>query len=372
MSHNQGARPKDQPGADKTLKPATRQQANASNKQNQNLNQSAKTPDQKKPGSSSGASGASASLPTKFDSSKAKPAVTPNKPDESTSNKRALSSPFDDSELNPMKKKIPENSHDSSYIVEEAIPEYETMDQSTYDTSTPTFHLAETDLQKIAIIVKLAIQEEVTESMRTMVKSEIKTSCEPLESEIKTLKTKVSTLEDDKSDLVNQVEDLLNRVDKLELERDTAEQYSRRNCVRISGIPVKTNEDTDGIILDMAAAMGSAISPPDIDRSHRIGNQRKDKTKDLIVKFATYRARDRFIRRRSSLKDIGAYDNVFINEDLTKQRSELLFNARKLQKDDNSRVSQAWSWDGRIFVKDSDDECHLISKKSDLDQLNVE
>ena len=106
MSHNQGARPKDQPGADKTLKPATRQQANASNKQNQNLNQSAKTPDQINPGSSSGASGASASLPTKFDSSKAKPAVTPNKPDESTSNKRALSSPFDDSELNPMKKKF--------------------------------------------------------------------------------------------------------------------------------------------------------------------------------------------------------------------------------------------------------------------------
>ena len=151
MSHNQGARPKDRPGADKTLKPATRQQANASNKQNQ-------SPDKKKPSSSSGASGASASLPTKFDSSKAKPAVTPNKPDESTSKKRALSSPFDDSELNPMKKKIPENSHDSSYIVEEAVPEHETMDQSTYDTSTPTFHLAETDLQKIAIIVKLAIQ----------------------------------------------------------------------------------------------------------------------------------------------------------------------------------------------------------------------
>ena len=180
----------------------------------------------------------------------------------------------------------------------------------------------------------------------------------------------MSALENDKTELVSQVDDLTNRVAKLELERDAAEQYSRRNCVRISGIRIKPNEDTDKIILDMAAAMGSDISPADLDRSHRVGKQRKDKSKDIIVKFATYRARDRFIRQRTSLKTIVEYDNVFINEDLTKQRNELLFKARKLIKDTNSRVSQTWSWDGRIFVKDSDDECHLITAESDLDQFN--
>ena len=133
----------------------------------------------------------------------------------------------------------------------------------------------------------------------------------------------------------------------------------------------KSNQDTDEIVLEMAAAIGSGISPPYIDRSHRIGNLHKDKSKDLIVKFATYRARNRFIRGRHNLKDIDKYDNVYINEDLTKQRSELLFKARKLQKDKDSHVSQAWSWDGRIFVKDVDDECQLISDERDLEQFSA-
>ena len=49
------------------------------------------------------------------------------------------------------------------------------MDLTLHESPTPTFHLAESDLQNIAIIVKLAIQEEVTETIRTMVKTEVKT-----------------------------------------------------------------------------------------------------------------------------------------------------------------------------------------------------
>ena len=164
-----------------------------------------------------------------------------------------------------------------------------------------------------------------------MVKKEVKTANQPLETEITNLQSKVSTLETDKTELTQQVNNLSKRVNMLELERDKAKQYSRRNCVRISGIPVKDKEDTDEIVLEMAAEIGSGISPPDIDLSHRIGNLHKDKPKDFIARFTTYRAHNRFIRARRNLKDIDKYDNVYINEDLTKQRSELLFKARKLQ-----------------------------------------
>ena len=91
---------------------STRQQTNAANKSTQNV--AAKTPDRPKPGTSSGSS---ASIFPKSDSSRAKPTSTPNKQDDSSGNKRPLSSPFDESGLNPMKKKIPENV-DSSFITE--------------------------------------------------------------------------------------------------------------------------------------------------------------------------------------------------------------------------------------------------------------
>ena len=68
----------------------------------------------------------------------------------------------------------------------------------------------------------MAIQEEITDTIRTLVKSEVVTSCKSLDTDIKHLQTRVSTLENDKTELVSQVDDLTNRVAKLELERDAA------------------------------------------------------------------------------------------------------------------------------------------------------
>ena len=62
-------------------------------------------------------------------------------------------------------------------------------------------------------------------------------------------------------------------------------------------------EDTDDVILSIAAEINCDIALADIDRSHRI-NQPPIWTSPnaIIVKFATYRARDKFYKNRSSLK----------------------------------------------------------------------
>ncbi|KAF0303428.1 hypothetical protein FJT64_024589 [Amphibalanus amphitrite] len=49
------------------------------------------------------------------------------------------------------------------------------------------------------------------------------------------------------------------------------EQYSRRLCVNITGVPEMTGESTDQIVTDLAKMAGVAVTPSDIDRSHRIG-----------------------------------------------------------------------------------------------------
>ncbi|WAR07752.1 hypothetical protein MAR_017710 [Mya arenaria] len=86
-------------------------------------------------------------------------------------------------------------------------------------------------------------------------------------------------------------------------------------------------EDTDDYVLTFCAKLGVSMDKCDIDRSHRTGKQNKG-PRDIMVKFATYRALERLYKSRALAKDKG-YKNIFVNEDLTRERSRLLFLARQ-------------------------------------------
>ncbi|KAJ8301926.1 hypothetical protein KUTeg_020913 [Tegillarca granosa] len=58
--------------------------------------------------------------------------------------------------------------------------------------------------------------------------------------------------------------------DNLRINIDDLEQYSRRNAIRISGIPENSgSENTDDIVKKVVSDMGISINDEDIDRSHR-------------------------------------------------------------------------------------------------------
>ena len=88
----------------------------------------------------------------------------------------------------------------------------------------------------------------------------------------------------------------------LEKAVDQGEQYSRRNCLRITGVPEEATENTDEIVLKLAFDLGTDIRLSDIDRSHRFGriDSARARPRDIIVKFAT---RQKLYKVRSSLKD---------------------------------------------------------------------
>ena len=174
---------------------------------------------------------------------------------------------------------------------------------------------------------------------------------------------------------------LRKRVITLENQVDASEQYSRRNLLRISGVPefisahsasiadplTAPREDTDSFVLQMCEDLGVDMSLSEIDRSHRVGNGKK-KPRDILVKFATYRSRNRLYKSRSKAKDNAKYTKVYVNEDLTKERSRLLYEARKLVKDE--KFVGAWSYDGTILVKLPDDPLlHRVNTAEDLSKL---
>ena len=175
------------------------------------------------------------------------------------------------------------------------------------------------------------------------------TSHAPIAFEISLLQDRITSLEKSNKDLQDTYVSLTTRVAVLEAQADQAEQYSRRNCLCISGIPETPDENTDNIVQAIANDIVSDIRLQDIDRSHRIGNPKKKRStqREIIVKFSTYRARANFHKQRTLMKERG-HEGEFINKDLTRKRSEYLFEARKLFK--SKKLKGAWSSDGTILA----------------------
>lgn len=238
----------------------------------------------------------------------------------------------------------------------------QSLDPSVSDTGfMPHLTIPPSEMVKLSQMLKDTFRGEIVDLVGSVV-----------DGVLKGLREQMSSLEATNSNLLQENEALTTRVATLEKQVEQGEQYSRRNNLRISGMKEDTGsaENTDDMLMKIASDIGSGIQLVDVDRSHRVGDPRKARSRprEIIVKFATYRSRQNFYKRRTSLKDNG-YEGVFVNEDLTKFRSNLLYEARKLYKSEH--LKGAWSADGNILVKDNTDDIHRITGVSDLDKFNA-
>ena len=169
------------------------------------------------------------------------------------------------------------------------------------------------------------------------------------------------------------------RIDELTTEADGLEQYTRRNSARISGIAETDNEDVTAKVIDVInndLELDPPLSLSEVDRVHRVGKP-KTKTQSkspgatpstppaprpVLIKFATYRSRKRVMDLRSKLKR--SNHGLFINEDLTRKRSELLYKARQLKR--AHRIKGAWTADGKILILDTNSKVVVITSENDL------
>lgn len=196
-----------------------------------------------------------------------------------------------------------------------------------------------------------------------------------LEAAIETMKQVITEKDATISQLTDQLKekdeaitDLKKELAGVHVRCEELEQYSRRNSVRVQGIPEEDREDAIHKALELANGKLN-LNPPllssDIDRAHRVGSPRTDgRPRSLLIKFATYQQRFRLMKNRYLLKNTP----VFINEDLTRYRSKLLYEARALKR--AGKINELWTFDGRIHVKIGDDR-HHITCYQDLRDLNL-
>ena len=184
------------------------------------------------------------------------------------------------------------------------------------------------------------------------------------------LQSRISDLEDENASLRDHVAVLEQRVEQLELAEERSSQYSRRNCLRVSGIVEKGGEQIDDVVAGLIKDLDVDVHVNEIDRAHRLGRQASDSGKkrprDIIIKFATYRARQKLYKRRTQLRRSDKYKGTFINEELTRKRSELFYNARQLVKD--KHFGKSWTSDGIVFIEDLQGRIHKCETQKDLDK----
>lgn len=151
------------------------------------------------------------------------------------------------------------------------------------------------------------------------------------------------------------IEDLQGNLDELE-------QYSRKNSLEFHGIPEDVGIPTDEVVCKVAQAVGVEMDPEKIEISHRL--YRKKGIKPVIAKFANYKDKAKCYKARIRLKDVNlstifpsysgtslADQRVFINENLTGYRSEMMKIAIEKRRDE--KILSTWSLDGKIFIKTS-------------------
>ena len=157
---------------------------------------------------------------------------------------------------------------------------------------------------------------------------------------------------------------------------DDLEQYGRRECVEIRGIPVPSDpksEDTNAVVKSVGDLMGISVTDNDISVSHRMPQSKRYKGKQrgppaIIAKFTRRVTKDKFYGARSNLHGFTVRNSIYISESLTDINRELLNDCLKAKKD--LKFNFVWTRNGKIFMRhDKDSPAKLISTKDDLKSL---
>lgn len=151
------------------------------------------------------------------------------------------------------------------------------------------------------------------------------------------------------------------QIEQLAYKQQLQEQYSRRNCLRVFGVPESQNEKTDEVVAKVFKDKLNISLPNDaIDRSHRLVRPKSGKSRPIIVKFTRYNVRESVFLKKRLLKCTG----MVVREDLTKYNLDVFNKAVEY-----FNYKNVWSRDSMIHVK-TKEQVVKIKSISDVEKLN--
>jgi len=185
--------------------------------------------------------------------------------------------------------------------------------------------------------------------------------------QLKDIDIKISKIHSD-LEISKNVSNLLhNRVISLERKLADQAQYSRRECLEITGIPTSvTNTDLEDRILSIFDKINVEVSAKDVEACHRIGSKGT-----TIIKLSRRKdVKNKKMLKEASLLSLNIPEDVkiYINESLCPEYKNIWYKCRKLWK--NDEISSFWTVNGTVRIKKiSLGNSVLITHISDLETM---
>ena len=166
----------------------------------------------------------------------------------------------------------------------------------------------------------------------------LKTEIQSKDTQIEKLKSEIHATVNEKNKESNKYEEIAN----------TAEQYSRRNNLRMTGVPGDQDRQSSIAVTTQVVSLVNRylnipINESDIDIAHRLGKFKQGENRPVIIKFVRRQIKVDIVKNSKRFKGSG----IFVNDDLTKLNAEVLASTRLK---DPQNVERAWSFEGSIYV----------------------
>ncbi len=131
---------------------------------------------------------------------------------------------------------------------------------------------------------------------------------------------------------------------------DNLEQRNKENNIRIVGLKEEEGENVKDQVIRFAKnkLQVQNISHEDIKDICRMGRKIPGKSRDVKVSFTSIDKKKIVYSARKKIP-YDAEEPIYINEDLTKLRSLLFYQARKMKQ--RSKIFGTWTQDGNVLIK---------------------
>ncbi|XP_044167073.1 uncharacterized protein LOC122951098 [Acropora millepora] len=188
---------------------------------------------------------------------------------------------------------------------------------------------------------------------------------------LQSVKSEISYLDKKHTTIVNSLEEKLgelagttDRQDqslyRVESALDETQQYLRRDCLEINGVPISSYENPNQLVKEVGLLAGVEIDDRHIATAHKLPDSKNVKNR-LIVKFIQRDKREELYKHRKNLvgKNISHLPSVedgngkiFINESLTSYRKRLFGRIREYKRNNNLKC--LWTSNSKIMLKVND------------------
>ena len=236
-----------------------------------------------------------------------------------------------------------------------------------------SFYVKTKILIDLHICISVPLNKEVFLRILLDYQGKFSNILDELKNDLNELKTKFCKLESDLHISRNVNDKLSDKLVVLECKCHANEQYSRRECLEISGIPAEVGDkDIEKKVLEVLDAIGAPVNTDSVEDCHRIPS--KGYLKKVILKLSHWKGSRQVWLNKKKLKqlkpkslNLPASVKIYINESLCPYYKKLWTKCKKLW--DAKRILSFWVSNGSIRVKLVNENVSIITHDCDLEKL---